>query len=38
MKMKLWLDKHHDIALTRLAKLWYILQETENGIIYITIL
>jgi len=38
MKLKLWLDKHHEIALTRLAKAGYILQETEDGTIYITIL
>lgn len=38
MGLKLWLDKHHDTALTRLAKLGYILQENRENTIYITIL
>jgi len=36
--LKLGLDKHHETALTRLAKMGYILQENRDGTIYITLL
>lgn len=38
MNLKLGLDKHHETAITRLAKAGYILQENDNGEIYITLL